>query len=580
MHLKRSRDQAEVLPVGQPTKKQRHQLDAFSPSVVIEAFTRCPSCHGKLTKPTTLPCGYTACHACVTSSRQQCISPSCDRQHTLASQPSVTIQALQAIVVSAEASRSLDTLRLTLDSSTECPICCTRFNNPTTTPCGHTFCRNCLMRSLDHQRSCPFCRDNLDFCPPPAKVLCDILSQLYADDAEVDEDALAVLDQETRVPLLIGNLAFPHVKCAIHVFEPRYRLMLRRIMQSNRRRFAMCMARRNRTEGQAPFYEYGTMLELTHVQTLPDGRSLVEAVGSHRFKVIDYELTDGYHMASIERIDDIDREQENMLEQQQILRASASRARSQQSANTVPPSPAPVRPMPAAIARPASMVARPASMVARPASMVARPASMVARPASMVARPMPQQTRPPMESNTTRQSWAQRAHPQTQAPVSRAPWLQMHVQGLSAQRSKPQQQQQQQQQQQVPSIPIIPEKIIKNRQEQSTEEMIDELATFVEKLIVHKNANPNDNMSTWLSALGHPPALRGPQRDRVILTWWVINMMPLSEDEKVSLIAMRTLRERVLLMVSRIDRFEDQWSVFLNNPSTQSSTQPTTCCIS
>ena len=33
--------------------------------------------------------------------------------------------------------------------------------------------------------------------------------------------------------------------------------------------------------------EYGTMLEIQSVQMLPDGRSMVEAVGTHRFKLLE-----------------------------------------------------------------------------------------------------------------------------------------------------------------------------------------------------------------------------------------------------------------------------------------------------
>ncbi|KAI8064888.1 PUA-like domain-containing protein [Thamnidium elegans] len=434
---------------------------------------------------------------------------------------------------------------------TECPICCTRFTNPTTTPCGHTFCSNCLVRSLDHQRSCPFCRDPLDFCPPPTKLLYDILTQLYQqDDESMDEHNLNDFDStDTRVPLLIGSLSFPHINCVIHIFEPRYRLMLRRIMASSRRRFAMCLARRKRTsQNQPPFYEYGTILELMNVQTLSDGRSIVQAVGSHRFKVLNFDLVDGYHMADIERIDDIDREQEHLLEQQQILKASAM----------------PARPM---AARP--MAARP--MAARP--MAARP--MAARP--MSARPAT--ARPPAQPMMTqqRQSWAQQAHPQTQAPVSRAPWLQMHVRGLSAARPKAHAQPQQA----SPNTTLLPaEKVEKNRQEQSTDELLDELATFIDKLLLHRQQQQT-GMANWMNALGDPPVLRGPSRDKVILSWWIVNMMPSGEDEKLPLLAMRTVRERVLVIISWVDKFQDQWSLFLNNGVTSTNTPtPNTCCIS
>jgi Lon protease-like protein len=510
---------------------------------------------------------------------------------------------MQATVISCP--HSLDALRSNLNMSTECPICCTRFTQATTTPCGHTFCHNCLVRSLDHQRACPFCRDSLEFCPPPTRLLTDLLSQLY----DMDDETADALDiNDNRVPLLIGSMSFPHINCAIHVFEPRYRLMLRRIMASNRRRFAMCLAKRKRAEGEAPFYEYGTMLELMHVQTLPDGRAIVEAVGSHRFHVVNFELIDGYHMADIERIDDIDREQENLLEQQQILKASAMRARQQhhqqqqkqqqqqqqQQRPTIEPTrPLIARPMAASTRSNIVTNARPMATSTRPMATSTRPMAASIRPMAASIRPMAASTRPMLATRPRlaqqpqtmmmgqRQSWAQQAHPQTQPQISRAPWLQMHVQGLSAQRTKSVQPQQQQQPAQAKPI-SVPEQIAKNRQVQSTDEILDELATFIEKLIQSKNSNSTDGTATWLSALGEPPALRGPQRDRVILTWWIVNVMPLGDEEKLPLLAMRTLRERVLLVISWVDRFEDQWSFFLNNPSSSSSSTnpPVSCCIS
>lgn len=35
------------------------------------------------------------------------------------------------------------------------------FFEPVTTPCGHTFCKNCMERSLDHNLRCPLCKQPL-----------------------------------------------------------------------------------------------------------------------------------------------------------------------------------------------------------------------------------------------------------------------------------------------------------------------------------------------------------------------------------------------------------------------------------
>ncbi|KAH9513489.1 LON peptidase N-terminal domain and RING finger protein 3 [Bulinus truncatus] len=43
----------------------------------------------------------------------------------------------------------------------ECGLCYRLFYEPVTTPCGHTFCRKCLDRCLDHTVTCPMCKGNL-----------------------------------------------------------------------------------------------------------------------------------------------------------------------------------------------------------------------------------------------------------------------------------------------------------------------------------------------------------------------------------------------------------------------------------
>ena len=46
-------------------------------------------------------------------------------------------------------------------SELECKVCFNLIYDPVTTPCGHTLCRSCLRRCLDHRFNCPCCRENL-----------------------------------------------------------------------------------------------------------------------------------------------------------------------------------------------------------------------------------------------------------------------------------------------------------------------------------------------------------------------------------------------------------------------------------
>ncbi|KAG7260097.1 hypothetical protein CRUP_010155 [Coryphaenoides rupestris] len=62
-------------------------------------------------------------------------------------------------------------------SDFECPLCIRLFHEPVTTPCGHTFCRNCVNRSLDHNLRCPLCKQPLQ----------ELAERKRIDDAELAE---------------------------------------------------------------------------------------------------------------------------------------------------------------------------------------------------------------------------------------------------------------------------------------------------------------------------------------------------------------------------------------------------------
>ena len=96
-------------------------------------------------------------------------------------------------------------------------------------------------------------------------------------------------------------MAYPTVKCPLHVFEPRYRLMIRRCMESGSRQFGMCSYVQDQPQG---FAEFGTMLEVNDVEFFPDGRSVVDTVGGRRFRVLRRGLLDGYCTATVEYLVD------------------------------------------------------------------------------------------------------------------------------------------------------------------------------------------------------------------------------------------------------------------------------------
>jgi Lon protease-like protein len=59
---------------------------------------------------------------------------------------------------------------------------------------------------------------------------------------------------------------------------------------------------------------YGTVLVVDRYELLPDGRSLVIATGMSRFRVVSWELVDGYHVGKVQRVDDVSISEEEAQE--------------------------------------------------------------------------------------------------------------------------------------------------------------------------------------------------------------------------------------------------------------------------
>ena len=48
-------------------------------------------------------------------------------------------------------------------------------------------------------------------------------------------------DENVEVPIFICAVAFPYVQCPLHIFEPKYRLMIRDCLESGSQKFGMCV---------------------------------------------------------------------------------------------------------------------------------------------------------------------------------------------------------------------------------------------------------------------------------------------------------------------------------------------------
>ncbi|MBE3041453.1 LON peptidase substrate-binding domain-containing protein [Candidatus Bathyarchaeota archaeon] len=199
----------------------------------------------------------------------------------------------------------------------DCNVCYALFHDPVTTACGHTYCRSCLHRSLDIHPSCPICRRTLSAhtyhrrsSSPSNARLTLVISSLWPIQAQSRSPPRAT---ECDTPIFVCTVSLPTMPTVLHVFETRYRLMVQRALQGDRT-FGMVLPLGRKARDGMPFTEVGTMLRIKNLRMFPDGRSLLEAVGVSRFRVVRYEVLDDYVVAKVERYDDVSIAEEEAIE--------------------------------------------------------------------------------------------------------------------------------------------------------------------------------------------------------------------------------------------------------------------------
>uniref|UniRef100_A0A182WBE7 RING-type domain-containing protein n=1 Tax=Anopheles minimus TaxID=112268 RepID=A0A182WBE7_9DIPT len=238
-----------------------------------------------------------------------------------------------------KSTRWLDTtpVRLTVNPSLiepsdfDCVLCCRTLWRPVVTPCGHTYCWVCLDRCMDYSSSCPLCMaplveqfryhlpgsaagvtETASSSPTgtPTNLISlakrkmtrfvDLAMQRFIPEA-YERRQQQEQDREPTVPVFICTTAFPSVPCPLFVYEQRYRLMVRRAIESGERRFGIALPAQN---GRQRYVEYGTMLDIRDCVQLGDGCSILSTVGGRRFRVLTRHERDGYDTAHVEFFED------------------------------------------------------------------------------------------------------------------------------------------------------------------------------------------------------------------------------------------------------------------------------------
>jgi len=113
-----------------------------------------------------------------------------------------------------------------------------------------------------------------------------------------------------RVPLfpLAGAILFPRAQLPLHIFENRYREMVRDAIEGPGR-IAMIQPSQLEDELHPPLYSAGCLGEIVGVEELDDGRFNIVLLGTHRFRLVrEAEIDASYRCGEIdiEAFDDSD----------------------------------------------------------------------------------------------------------------------------------------------------------------------------------------------------------------------------------------------------------------------------------
>lgn len=115
------------------------------------------------------------------------------------------------------------------------------------------------------------------------------------------------------IPLFpLGTVLFPGVLLPLHIFEERYRRLVRELLEApeGSRRFGVVAIKAGREVGvdedeAAPaLHPVGCAAELRRVEAYPDGRFDIVAVGASRFEVLDVDASAELLRGEVRLLDD------------------------------------------------------------------------------------------------------------------------------------------------------------------------------------------------------------------------------------------------------------------------------------
>lgn len=102
----------------------------------------------------------------------------------------------------------------------------------------------------------------------------------------------------------LGAVLMPHMVLPLHIFEPRYRAMIARVLDDDREFGVVLITRGHEIGGGDLRSEHGTVARVVQAEETDDGRWLAISVGTRRIRVVRWLEDDPYPCAEVEDVEE------------------------------------------------------------------------------------------------------------------------------------------------------------------------------------------------------------------------------------------------------------------------------------
>ena len=106
----------------------------------------------------------------------------------------------------------------------------------------------------------------------------------------------------------LGTVLLPFAHLPLHIFEPRYRALVKDVLTGDGEFGVVLIERGQEVGGGDVRFGVGTVAKIMQTAELPDGRWLLDAVGTERFRITEWLPDNPYPLAMIEGLHDEDSE--------------------------------------------------------------------------------------------------------------------------------------------------------------------------------------------------------------------------------------------------------------------------------